>query len=316
MNDYLVNEYNKPTEERNFGLWYPPEGMKPVCRGGPDAVAEVMAADEKKNTVLWPYLFEAFDDWTYGQQGTGDCVSWEWAHKLDVLTAVQICLKNLPFEARGRIASEAVYGFGRVEIFGRPDYGGPGMNGGYAAQGVAKYGTLHRLNYADVGHDLSEYSGSRAIKYGRTGVPDVLEPIAAEHKPSDGVQVTDSTMAGALLQQGYPVGYCGRTRWGFTRDDDGLAVSKGSGAHGMCITGVRYKNREPFAFWVANTGHGNHCSGPVGPYAMPDAYAACGSWMPVKYCERVFSAGDCYAHSYYEGFPAQELPDWGSYEYL
>lgn len=315
MSDYLNQEMAKPVADRNFGLWYPPEGVKHEFKCGPCAVPHLMEADEKKDTGLWPFLFKAFPNWKWGIQGTGDCVSWEWKQKIDVLMAVLIYLKNMPYEARAETASESIYGFGRVEIFGRPDYGGAGMYGGGAAKAVTKYGTLHRMDYGG-GNDLTEYSGRRAVSWGRTGVPDELEPTAAEHRAGDSINVTGAVMAGALIQNGYPVGYCGRTTWGLSRDEDGIAARKTSGAHGMCITGVRYKNGEPYAFWVANTGHGNHCSGPVGPIPMPEVYAQCGSWMPTRYCERVFQAGDCFAHSLYEGFPAQKLPDWGSFEYL
>lgn len=314
---WLRRQYAR-REQANFGLWYPPEGIQPNprLRVGPLAVPQVMAADEKKDTVLWPYLFKVFPAWLYGSQGTGDCVSWGWKHMLDIQMAVQILLRGLAEEWIAALRQETIYGFGRVEIFGRPDYGGPGMYGGGAFKAVKNYGTLHELNYDALGYynyDLRRYSGSRAVSWGRTGVPDELEPLAAEHKVKDGVVVTSAEMAGALIQQGYACTYCGRTYWGRSRNGDGVATRFSSGAHCMTMAGVRYAYGAPAYFWVANTGHGDHVSGPVGPYEMPDVYAACGSWVPVNRITPVLQDGDSHSVSLYEGFKARKLPDIGSH---
>ncbi len=80
------------------------------------------------------------------------------------------------------------------------------------------------------------------------------------------------------------------------------------------MTAVRWDGDEPYAFWCANTGHGNHVSGPVGPFAVPDVYAQCGGWIPARLVDRLAAAGDCYAHSLVEGWPVLDLPDWGGGE--
>ena len=309
-NRYLRNEYRKG-DKANFGVIPPPAADKHGYKLARLAVPHIIEADERKDAVLWPVLFKAFPGWRHGNQGTGDCVSWEWAHKLDVLMAVLVLLKKLPQEIVARTCSESIYALGRVEIYGKNYAGGAGMYGGGAAKAVLKLGTLHRLQYE--GHDLRKYSGSRAISWGRNGLPDELEPIAKEHRAGDSICVTDPIAAGALLQSGYPVGYCGSTSWGQQRGPDGIAIRHSRGSHGMCITGVRYDDsNEPLAFWVANTGHGNHCSGPVGPIPVPVVYAECGSWVHVSKIRRVFAAGDCFAHSMYQGFPLQKIPDWGT----
>lgn len=314
---YINRTYHKAAERNeypNFGLWYPPEGVRPIpgLRVGEAAVPTIMAADEAKDTILWPYLFKFFPTWRHGSQGTGDCVSWGWKHMLDVQMCVQMLLKRSPEEWVAALRQETIYGFGRVEIFGRPDRGGPGMYGGGAFKAVKRYGTLHELKYPT--YDLRRYSGSRAISWGRTGVPDALENKAAEHKVKDGVVVTSCRMAGALIQQGYAVTYCGGSYWGRTRNSQGVATRFSSGAHCMTMTGVRYDGRsEPKYLWVANTGHGNHVSGPVGPFEMPSQYDQCGSWVPVNKIERVLNSGDSHSVSLYEGFKTRKLPDIGSH---
>lgn len=315
---FLRNQYAKAPAERNFGILPTPPGYRERFEIARHSAPHILQADERRDTVLWPYLFRAFPQWTYGVQGTGDCVSWQNKHILDVLMAVLVHVKKQPFEIRAEVRQEAIYGFGRVEVFGKNYAGGAGMFGAAAAKAIRSLGTLHALNYAELGYDLRTYSGARAIEWGRTGVPDVLEPTASKHRAGEEILVTDAVMGGALIQQGYPLGYCGFTYWGRRRDAAGVGTQFSSGWHGMTITGVRYdpQTKQPSHFWVANTGHGNHVSGPVGPYAMPDRYAACGSWVPVRLVQPVLAAGDCFAHSFYEGFPLTHLPDYGTHERL
>jgi len=311
MNRFLRRQYARG-RRANFGYWLPPDGVRLESKIARTALPHILAADERRDTVLWPCLFNQWPDWTWGLQGTGDCVAWMVKHRLDVLLAVTIHSKLARIKVPAQVVQEAVYGFARVEHYGRPDYGGAGTYGSAAAHAIERFGILLRQPYE--GHDLTRYSGRRAIQWGRTGVPDELEPLAARHKAVDRVAVTDAETAGALVQAGYPVDYCGHTSWGTHRDQDGFARRFASGAHGVTITGVRYGSRP--GFWVANTGHGHHVSGPVGPFPVPDVYAQCGSWVDWDRCERVFRAGDCFACSLVAGFPRMAVKDLGTQEYL
>jgi len=311
MSRFLRDQYSLG-RKANFGYWLPKTGVQIETRIAAVALPHILAADEKRDTVLWPFLFRQWPNWKWGLQGTGDCVSWMVKHRLDVLLAVLIHCMGKRLKVPAQVVQEAVYGFARVERYGRPDYGGAGTYGSAAADAVQRFGILLRQPYD--GHNLTRYSGQRAIEWGRTGVPDELEPFAAEHKIRDRVAVTDCESAGALVQAGYPVDWCGYTSWGVERDADGFARRFASGAHAVTISGVRYGRRP--GFWVANTGHGDHVSGPVGPFAMPSVYAQCGSWVDWDRCERVFRAGDCFACSFVEGFPLQAVKDLGTGEYL
>lgn len=81
----------------------------------------------------------------------------------------------------------------------------------------------------------------------------------------------------------------------------------------MTATGVRYSRGKVKYVWISNTGHGNHVTGPKGPFEMSDAYAAQGSWMPVSRIEPILRSGDSHSVSMYEGFTARTLPDIGSH---
>ena len=162
MSAFLKREFLKPATERNFGILRTPPADRNGYRLARAAAPQIMAADDRRDTCLVPWLLNAFPNWSWGWQGTGDCVSWEWSVKLDTLAAVLIGIKKLAQEIRARIASEAIYALGRVEIFGRRYSRGQGMYGRAAARAVQKLGTLHRLQYLDGAFDLRQYSGRRS----------------------------------------------------------------------------------------------------------------------------------------------------------
>lgn len=252
---------------------------------------------KRENVCLWPDLFKFYPKWMYGLQGTGDCVSWALAHLLDVEmanAAAEGVIKLPPNLA----ASEAIYGFGKAELFNAYRWNGQGMMAIDAMRATRLFGVLYRQKYEK--DDLREYLGKRAIMWGeyprRThGVPDYLERLALNH-------VTDEPMAiesledGALaIENGHPWIYCGDVRWGTRRGPDGYAIQFAYGSHAMTATAVRYEEGKISAFWIANTGHGDHVSGPIGDFVIPECYAACGSWVPAKIVLEGILQGDCYA---------------------
>lgn len=277
------------------------------------SLSEILAADRRRDAVLWPALFATWPSWHWGLQGTGDCVSWGTAHALDCNLAVLANAQKIR-RPDALVCQESIYGFGKCELKRSYGYHDAGMSGRDAIRAVRRFGTLYRRVYGQF--DLREYSGERAEAWGEMpeethGVPDALEPMAAEHRSADEVQVDDVIVGGALLQAGYAWQWCGYTSWGVARNDDGIAVRFASGWHCVTATGVRYRNGLPYAFWIANTGHGNHVRGPVGPIAMPEVYAQCGSWVPAHYVQQVLDTGDCWTTTFVEGWPVLDLSDFG-----
>jgi hypothetical protein len=261
------------------------------------------------------YCLEVEEDHSFIANGiaVSNCVSWGSGHLGDVILAV-FALAGKVRKPDALICRESIYGFGKCELFNSYRYHGMGMAGIDAMRAWEKYGTLYYSAYPEM--DLSAgYSGSRAKSWGEggNGVPDALEKYAVEHRCRDRVAVTDIQAAGALVQSGYAIQYCGYTTWGLSRDANGVANRFKSGAHCMTITGVRYDGKAaPQYFWVANTGHGNHVSGPKGPFDVPDSYAACGAWMPAaRYIQPVLQQGDCFTTSFVEGWPLLKLTTFG-----
>jgi hypothetical protein len=309
MNNYLLRMAD--AEHPNYGY-----SRTPTC-DEPHRLSRVICSHLFKepvqtDTVLWPALFQNFPGWLPGLQGTGDCVSWGFAHMADVLMCLlllQIKIRQYPY----KLCSESIYGFGKAELFNRYRWDAPGMAGVDAMKACQKFGSLYRTKYD--GTDLTVYSGERAIAWGeqqrRThGVPDELEPFARIHRAFDYVLVDSVEDAAGLIGNGYPFIWCGNTQWGVVRDADGVAKQYRHGAHCLTATGVRFFEGRPALFWIANTGHGAHVTGPVGPIAVPDAYASCGSWVPADIVARVIDDRDCYSLSFIDGFSANRLINW------
>ena len=290
------------------------------CGYNPDGqqISKQVFYDEKKDMVLPIYLFKAMPNWQAGRQGIGDCMSFSCSHNIDVLASVQAYLQQTSEDVLYPVCSEAMYGFMRVEVFGKPDYGGDGAYGGAAAKAVMKYGTLHRKKYnLGKGYDFTTYSGSRAKEFGRTGVPDELEEIAREHIVKTATLVKDFETAAKFIMNGYPISNAHSSNPTFQgkRDKDGYGVGTGY-SHAMNYIGVRWGEKP--ALLKTNTGWADTVTGPIWPDQLNGnpSLTACAWWEEADICDKVLSGDDSFAYSQYNGFKKQSLPDYGTSEYL
>jgi hypothetical protein len=290
------------------------------------AIAPHLADQKPKDAGLWPALFELFPDWHWGVQPTGDCTRWMQQHLLDVLMA-GLWKNGLIAKPEAQVAGESIYATAKCELVNSYRYHGAGCTGAAVANASVKYGHLYRRKYSVDGkiYDLTrdstaKYDNGYSVLWGDRGrgLPDELEPYAAQHKVRDRIDPESPEEAGKLIQAGYPVQFCGMSApWARVRGDDGLGVRFSSAAHAMCATGVRWApDGTVLALWIANTGHFNHCTGPVGPIPVPAIYAECGGWVPRKLLVSTFSDGDCKAHSFVEGWPLLDVGDYGMAEIL
>lgn len=313
-----------PTD--NYGYYLTPEAGNLEHRLAAHACAHLAQA-EKKTTLLFLALFKAFPAWTWGFQEIGDCVGWSKAHNETILDAMAVAMNRQRW--RAQVATEPGYGFCRVEVFGKPNRGGDGAYGGAAAKAATMFGCLYRLNYTAAeypalraAYDLREYSGAKARDYGRGGVPDELEPIAVNHTTKATALCTSFDQAAAAIQSGYPVANAhSRNPVYSRRDAEGFGTDGRGVAHAMNYTAVRYGKRP--GLWLANTGHGDHVSGPVGndddgrPFPIPATYAACGCWQDADVADRLLrESEDSFIYSDHAGFPLQTLPDFGNQSFL
>ncbi len=294
-----------PDGDANFGYAI---GLQSTLPSRPLGEAAPHILDQTpKDTALWPYLFKLFPDWRWGTQPTGDCTRWMKQHELDGLYACLVAAGAIE-PPPAQVAGEATYALAKCELVDSYKYHGAGATGWAVGKATRDWGHLWRRAYD--GYDLSEETDLSILWGDRgKGLPDALEPFAAENRSSDLVEVATPEEAGKLIQAGYPVDYCGYTYWARNRDAAGIGTKFSSGWHAMTATGVLWDGDQVLALWICNSGHGKNCSGPVGPFPVPDVYAECGGWVPRKLLAPVYAAGDCYAHTEV-GTPILPLPAW------
>ena len=181
-------------------------------------------------------------------QAIGDCVSMGFGRGIDILTAIQIVMRNAPQKWRGEAATEIIYGGSRVESGSKygHNFVGDGSLGVLGADFVKNWGVLLRKPYLGK-YDFTTYSGAKARKFGRTGVPDALEPLCKLHPVGYTALVNSWEEARDCIANGFPVVLCSgqgfRTNSG--RDRDGFLTPGGRWMHAMLLAGVDDKFSRP-----------------------------------------------------------------------
>lgn len=262
---------------------------------------QVVRGDEDQ--FLWRAVRQAAgkaEPWypNIDQKHVGECVGAGNKHGVDVAQAVQI-VNGHPAEFKP-VSAEAIYAFSRVEV-GGGKIRGDGSVGAWAAQAVQRYGVLAMEKHGRF--DLTTHSPDLAREWGRTGVPDELEPTAAKHVVKSAALVKSWADVKRSIQQGYPVPVCSNVGFEGSRDRDGFIRARGTWNHCMVLIGVRSGAREG-AFCLNSWGDKVH-TGPVWPADAPVA----GFWIDAATVERMVRQGDSFALSDVVGFPARTLPE-------
>ena len=258
-----------------------------------------------KDTFLGTWLLKVQPHWTRGAQQIGSCVGWGWSLSVDVLAACDILFRGERESFGGRVIESATYGFSRVEARGvKSNPGGDGSYGAAAAKAVTKYGTLH-YGQSYNGKVYDKPSGERDREWGRSGIPDDLEPFAAQHRVAQVTLVQNFEDIAKAITNGYPVAVCSGLGFSMTLKD-GWLRQQGSWAHCQMICGVRFGDR-PGAF-VENS-WGDCYSGTV-DQSLPVQFQRSGGWVDADVIDRMVQGDDSYALAGYMGFAPTLLPDW------
>lgn len=237
------------------------------------------------------------------QGQVGSCTSFGTASAVEHLLCVQI--------ASGRggtyrdLAQEVIYAGSRVEV-GKGQITGDGSTGAWVVEFVTKWGVVPRGRHLNGKYDLTKYDEARCRAWGRTGVPDDLEPVAKESPVKGYSLVTTFAEADKAIRQGYPVVVCSGQGFRMQRDADGFCAPSGVWYHCMTFVGARGGKR-PGLFCLNSWGPNAH----TGPRFPADAPAA-GFWVDAKVGDRMLKQWkDSYALSDAAGFPERVvLPDW------
>jgi hypothetical protein len=235
------------------------------------------------------------------QGSVGSCVSFGTASSVEHLLCVQIALNGHRAEYKD-LAQEVIYGGSRVEV-GGGKIRGDGSIGAWGVEWVKRWGVVPRGVHGR--HDLTRYDESRCRSWGRSGVPDDLEPVARQSPVKGYALVTTFAEADKAVRQGYPVVVCSGQGFKMRRDSDGFCAPSGTWYHCMAFIGARGGNR-PGLFCLNSWGPDAH-TGPRFPADAPEA----GFWVDSRTVDRMLGSWkDSFALSDAVGFPSRKLPDW------
>jgi len=285
--------------EHGMGYLPDPEGAEAFVASLPhptlaSAGPDLRAAGE--DVMLYPALLACQPSWRRGSQGqVGSCVGWGSSLAVDVLAACDIVWRKEAESWNGRTIEASLYGLSRVESRGlKANNGGDGSTGFHAAKSIRDYGCLHYgVDYG--GQRFDQHSSQRERDWGRTGLPDELEPFAKERRCKETTLATTFDEAAAAISNGYPVVPCSGQGFSMSRDADGFCAPGGVWWHCMCFIGVRFGKRP---------GVGKHF-----PVDMPEAVRNCSFWVDADVATRMLAGRDSYVYAGYNGFKPTQLPD-------
>jgi hypothetical protein len=324
----LTNRIADHVESR-FGYTPDPEGTREFLAtlqhptfgdAAPDSLAEARGVD----TFLHRHVDKAHREvyglpWKSWDQGNhGACVSFAFAlgsYTGQAVDWTQGRMARPPPE----VATEPIYAGSRTAARLPPiqrNTGGDGSYGGAAARWISAKckdptvgGILYREKYGNF--DLSKYSISRSIEWGREGVPLALAREATKHKAVAVAQVTTWDELCASIERGSPVVLCsnvGYGEWDNTmpvRDADGFLQRKKPWGHAMLCWGVRHKkNGSPRdGGLIQNSWAETWCKGPKWPADQPDG----SFWAARQDIEAALAQGDSFAIGGVDGFAWREI---------
>lgn len=255
-------------------------------------------------------------------QDIGDCVS-HGQKNANLLTMCCEIVAGKPDEVTGRIevapevppqgvqqgilSTEALYWYRRRA--GRDGW----FCGASAKVSITESATWVRKAYPELGVDLTKYSGRLATQYGRNPPTGEIAELGLKNLFRTATKCSKFEEIRDLLHNGYGINSCGGESFAEKRDSNGVAARTREGwAHAMAYIGVddrpatHQKYGGPLVLVLNSWGP----SWITGPRTILDTTVEIpnGSFW-AKWSD--LSRRECYAMSGHNGWPAQELPDWG-----
>lgn len=312
----FAGAYGEPEEKARFRAEQPqPFG---------EAIAHASGfAESGAGKLVIPFIYhqQTFPNcWPAAAQDRGDCVSHSTRNAL-LLTLICEIMAGQPDEVSGVIegvpeispeaikegvlSTEAIYWWRR--------HGGDGWSCDAAASvAVKESGMWLRKNYADLGVDLTTYSGSKAGLYGRSTPPATFAAEGQNHLVRNVTELKSFEEARDFLHNGYGVSTCGGEGFSSERNEDGVSKRKGGWSHALAYLGAddrdttKQKYGEPLVLvqnsWAVWNGGPRRIMGTE--FDIPEG-SFWARWSDVK-------NRDMHAFSSANGWPARELPDYGA----
>ncbi|KKM77468.1 hypothetical protein LCGC14_1369730 [marine sediment metagenome] len=276
-----------------------PSGNIYVQRTFGQAAKHLTNFGQNKLACLWKTFEHVTEEsWTPRKQLGADCVAMAAGAALDILTTVQMTLKQTKERWVAETNTDMIYSGGRNLIpKSKPQNG---MRAEWVVKYLNKYGNLLKQQYGE--YDLRSYTKALTIKWDHKGVPAELLEIAKEHPLLEYAQVKSWIEFRDAIAAGYPVLFCASMGGSNSRrDSDGfIKPSKRKWYHSWCGAGI-VDGKRPGALLINS--HGEHYGSGPKTHGQPDGSV----WIDAKHIDshcRKF--GDSYALSLYKGFPKPE----------
>lgn len=268
-----------------------------------DANKKVKGSGKNKLSIPYKSVLK-FDKNPYDErQTTGDCVSHGTRNACDITRAVEIDSDGEREAWIARGATEAIYG--------ARGWSGEGMSCSRAAEFVSKIGGIVvRKNYPGI-VDFSKYNGSLGAGWGGRGLPDKVLDLANDHQIKTTSLIRTVEEARDALANGYGIAVC--SNYGFSNKRDSKGYARVSGNWGHCMAWIACDDTNgDTSFLVQNSwgkwndgGHPAWGQIPDGSFLIHSDVAA-----------GMLSQNGAYTFSQFDGFPLQQLPDYGFEDYL
>jgi len=265
------------------------------------AANNLYGTGEGKLALLYKSV-QKFDP-TFGaheRQVTGDCVSHSTRNAVDVTRSHEIIGGDRE-EFIARSATEAIYG--------SRGHSGQGMSCSVAARFVHQNGgILLRKDYGAV--DLSVYNSSLGA---RKKIPNsVYVTEAKKHQVKTISMITTLEEARDALANGYAISVCSGHGFSSRRDSNGIA-KRGSGwSHAMAwIACDDTRKRLNETLFLVQNSWGKWNSGPR-VHDQPEG----SFWIREKDARGMLASNGSWVFSDVDGFPARDLPNYGTSSYL
>jgi len=280
-----------------------PEAVAVVVGAQPQPYFSMTGAADRETIPPAVFLWQAREKltgqpWPSRNQGkVGSCVSFGTAAAIEATMAAEV-LAGEPESIRD-LCQEVIYAGSRVEVGGGKLGGSDGSIGAWAAEFVRRWGVLDRSVYGK--YDLSQYDEARCRNWGKTGVPDDLEPEARKYPVKSITMVKTWREAKEALASGYGISVSSTVGFAMKRDSEGFASPSGRWAHCMALLGYQEEKRE--GGWICNSWGPDAHTGPLGSGNPPP----CGFWADASVIEKMLRMEDSWAFSALQGFPARRL---------
>ena len=235
------------------------------------------------------------------RQTTGDCVSHATRNAIDVTRAVEIDIKGESEDFIVRSATEAIY-----QSRGH-------KRQGMTCSGAAKYthekgGILLRKDYVEV--DLSTYNSKLGANHKIQ--KSIYIDEASKHRVETISMITTVEEARDALANGYGISVCSGYGFSSRRDSKGIAKRSGGWSHAMAwIACDDTRERYNETLFLVQNSWGKWNSGPR-VHNQPEG----SFWIREKDARGMLASKGSWVFSDVDGFPARDLPDYGTTTFL